>query len=109
MKVLWGPWRREPQAGGKGAFEKGVAKEKSMEGEGAARWRLVEARGEMLNRTNSQASTGLRLRGEMAYGIEARYPQGSVGIDDGLAGSSAHLTRGDLSGSAAHLGASGSC
>lgn len=45
----------------------------------------------------------------MAYGIEARYPSASVGINDGLAGSSAHLTRGDLSGLAADLAASGSC
>ena len=63
----------------------------------------------MLNRTHSEVSTGLCIVGEMAYGIEARYPLASVGIDDGLAGSSVHLTRGDLSGSAAHLGASGSC
>ena len=47
--------------------------------------------------------------GEMAHGIETRYPSENVGIGDGLAGSSAHLTRGDLSGSAADLAASGSC
>ena len=63
----------------------------------------------MLNRANSEAFIGLRLAGEMAASIEARYPLASVGRDDGLVGSSAYLTRGDLSGSAADWTASGSC
>jgi hypothetical protein len=63
----------------------------------------------MLNRANGEASRGLRLEGEVAVSIKAQYPVASVGRDDGLAGSSAYLTRGDLSGSAADLAASGSC
>lgn len=39
----------------------------------------------MLNRAKSEASTSLRLGGELVYGSEARYPSASVGKDDGLA------------------------
>jgi hypothetical protein len=58
----------------------------------------------MLNRAYSEVFIGLRLGGEMADGIEAQYPSASTGKDNGLAGSSVHLTRGGLSGSAAFLG-----
>lgn len=53
----------------------------------------------MLNRAESEASTSLRLGGELVCGSEARYPSASVGKDDGLARSFANLTRGDLSAS----------
>lgn len=90
---------------GKGAFEEGR--------QGELRGSREVASGGSLRRNveSSEKRSAYRpaFLGEMADGIETRYPSESVGKGDGLTGSSAHLTRGDLSGSTADLAASGSC
>jgi hypothetical protein len=94
-----------PSRRGKGALEKGSQWEQRGSREvasGGSLRRNVESR----EQRSVYRPTTL---GEMASSIETRYPSESVGIGDDLAGSSAHLTRGDLSGSAGDLAARGSC
>jgi hypothetical protein len=94
-----------PSRRGKGAFEEGW--------QGEQRGSREVASGGSLRRNveSSEQRSAYRpaFLGEMANGIEAQYPSESVGKGDGLTGSSAYLTRGDLSGSAADLAVSGSC